>query len=168
MVFGRDPRSNLPYRPNVGILLLNTYNLVWVGERADIPGAWQMPQGGIDKGETIEQAFYREAYEEVGLTKDKLHILRVCRKPWRYDFPPASMNRREVNLYRGQEQYWVAGRLVGVDADININPASSGAEPEFSTWRWMTPEQMIERIVPFKRKTYEKVLREFADIVGKG
>lgn len=163
MVFGRDPRNNLPYRPNVGILLLNVYNLVWVGERADIPGAWQMPQGGIDKGETIEQAFYREAHEEVGLTREKIHILRVCRKPWRYDFPASSMNRREVNEYRGQEQYWVAGRMTGTDSDININ----AHEPEFCNWRWMTPEQMIERIVPFKRRTYEKVLREFIDIVGK-
>lgn len=162
MVFGRDSRNLLPYRPNVGMLLLNVYNLIWVGERADIPGAWQMPQGGIDKGETIEQAFYREANEEVGLTRENLHILRVCRKPWRYDFPPASMSRRLNNEYRGQEQYWVAGRLMGVDADININTA----EPEFRSWRWMTPEQMIERIVPFKRKTYLKVLHEFADIIG--
>lgn len=161
MVFGRDPRSLLPYRPNVGILLLNTYNLVWVGERSDIPGAWQMPQGGIDKGETIEQAFYREAHEEVGLTRDKLHILRVCRKPWRYDFPASSMNRRLNNEYRGQEQYWVAGRLVGVDADINIDMPN----PEFIGWKWMTSEQMLDRIVPFKRKTYERVIREFSDIL---
>lgn len=162
MVFGRDPRSQLPYRPNVGILLLNAYNLIWVGERADIPGAWQMPQGGIDKGETIEQAFYREAHEEVGLPREKLHIMRVCRKPWRYDFPKSSLNRRLINEYRGQEQYWVAGRFLGVDADINTHTDDA----EFSNWRWMTPEQMIERIVPFKRATYEKVLREFVDIIG--
>jgi putative (di)nucleoside polyphosphate hydrolase len=158
----RSDRALLPYRPNVGILLLNIYNLVWVGERADIPGAWQMPQGGIDPGETIEQAFFREAQEEVGLTRDKLHILRVCRKPWRYDFPDKVMNRQAVNQYRGQEQYWVAARLLGKDADINTYTADA----EFADWRWMTPEQMLERVVPFKKHTYEKVLREFSDIVG--
>lgn len=162
MVFSRDTRSQLPYRPNVGIFLLNVYNLIWVGERVDIPGAWQMPQGGIDKGETIEQAFFREANEEVGLTRTNLHVLRVCRKPWRYDFPTSSMNRRQVNEYRGQEQYWVAGRLLTGDSDINVHTA----DPEFRDWRWMTPEQMLDRIVPFKRNTYLRVLEEFADILA--
>jgi len=163
MPFLRSDRYKLPYRPNVGILLLSVYNLVWVGERTDIPGAWQMPQGGIEPGETIEQAFFREAGEEIGLPREKLHILRVCRKPWRYDFPDKAMNRQAVNHYRGQEQYWVAARLLGTDSDINTMRTE---EPEFSTWKWMTPEQMLEQIVPFKRRTYEKVLREFSDILA--
>ncbi len=163
MAFFRSNRSRLPYRPNVGVLLLSAYNLIWVGERIDIPGAWQMPQGGINQGETIEQAFYREAYEEVGLVRDKLHILRVCRKPWRYDFPDHVMNRVPNNQYRGQEQYWVAARLLGTDTDINTMATD---DPEFGNWRWMTPMQMLERIVPFKRHTYEKVLAEFTDILG--
>ena len=162
MVFNRIDRSKLPYRPNVGIMLLSSFNLIWVGERSDIPGAWQMPQGGIDAGETIEQAFYREAHEEVGLPREKLHILRVCRKPWRYDFPDRALERMAVNNYRGQEQYWVAARLLGNDGDINTQTE----DPEFKEWRWMTPDQMLERIVPFKRHTYERVLREFWDIVG--
>lgn len=163
MVFSRALRPDLPYRPNVGIMLLNAYNLIWVGERADIPGAWQMPQGGIDAGETIEQAFFREANEEVGLTREQIHILRVCRKPWRYDFPASTLRRKEVNNYRGQEQYWVAGRMLGVDADINVHTEDA----EFCNWAWMTPQQMLERIVPFKRATYERVLREFSDILSR-
>lgn len=165
MVFSAaSPYSKLPYRPNVGILLLSAYNLIWVGERVDIPGAWQMPQGGINADETIEQAFYREAQEEVGLGRDKLHILRVCRKPWRYDFPQASMRRHAVNHYRGQEQYWVAGRFMGKDSDINVTADDGNAE--FINWAWMTPEQMLDRVVSFKRDTYVRVLKEFNDILG--
>ena len=161
MVFGRSPYTSLPYRPNVGMLILSVYNLIWVGERSDMPGAWQMPQGGMEQGESVSQAFYREVSEEVGLLPSKLEILRVSDQPMRYEFPLHVMRRQPDNKYCGQEQNWVAARLTGRDSDINIHTE----EPEFRNWRWVTEEQLLDLIVPFKRETYLKVLREFRDIL---
>jgi putative (di)nucleoside polyphosphate hydrolase len=164
MVFGRSGHVSLPYRPNVGILLLSVYNLLWVGERIDLPGAWQMPQGGMEPGETIEEAFFREAGEELGLGRDFLQILDVSEKPLRYEFPLHVMRRQPNNQYRGQEQHWVVARFLGRDSDINIHTA----EPEFSNWRWVTASQLMDLVVPFKRGTYSKVLKEFRHLVLPG
>lgn len=160
MVFRRPLRPDLPYRPNVGIMLISPYGLLWLGERVDLPGLWQMPQGGVDQGETIEQAFLRELEEETGVIRSKVSILRVSHTPLRYDFPPHVMRRQAINEYRGQEQHWVAGRFLGTDADINVNTE----DPEFRDWRWVTREQLLNGVAPFKRETYTKVFREFRDL----
>ncbi len=164
MVFRRALRPDLPYRPNVGILLLNPYGLIWLGERIDIPGLWQLPQGGVDKGETVEQAFLRECEEETGIPRHKVSILAVSQTPLRYDFPQHVLNRQPVNDYRGQEQHWIAGRFHGLDADINV----ATEDPEFRDWRWVTHEQLLDSAAPFKHETYSKVLREFRDILTDG
>ncbi len=162
MVFGKPPHyTSLPYRPNVGIQLLSVYNLIWVGERVDLPGAWQMPQGGVDKGETLEEAFFREANEEIGLPSDKLEILGISAQALRYDFPLHVMRRQPNNQYRGQEQHWIAARFLGRDNDINIQTG----EPEFRHWRWVTDRQLLDLVVPFKRLTYQKVLHEFRPLL---
>lgn len=153
------PQSSLPYRPCVGIALFNPQGLVFVGERIDTPGAWQMPQGGIDEGEDIITAAQRELGEEVGT--NRADIIRIAETTVRYDFPPELSIKNLTNRYRGQEQTWVAMRFTGVDADIRLD----AHEPaEFSQWQWVHLSQTVDLIVPFKRETYRKVIRLFKDI----
>lgn len=161
MGYGLAKASGLPYRPNVGAFLLNHYGLVWLGERADIPGKWQMPQGGVEPGETLEQAVLRELQEEIGLKPDRAKILRVSSTPHRYDFPDHVMQRMEVNNYRGQEQTWIALQLTGSDRDINID----SPEPDFRNWRWVTPKQLLQIVPAFKVDSYKGVIDEFADLL---
>lgn len=149
------------YRPNVGILLLNTYNLIWVGERIDLPGAWQMPQGGIDPNETISDAFFRETNEEIGIPREKAEIIAVSRQILRYDFPPHVLKRQPDSPYCGQEQHWVIARFLGRDQDISTDTE----DPEFGNWRWVTSEQLLKMVVRFKRNTYIKIFEEFSDII---
>lgn len=160
MVFHRVLRPDLPYRPNVGILLLNPFGLIWLGERIDIPGLWQLPQGGVEVGETIEQAFLRECEEETGIPRAKVSILRASQTPLRYEFPAHVLRRQKVNEFRGQEQHWIAGRFNGGDADINV----ATEDPEFRDWRWVAHEQLLDCAAPFKQETYTKILREFRDL----
>jgi putative (di)nucleoside polyphosphate hydrolase len=144
------------YRPCVGITLINDQNEIFIGERIDHPGAWQMPQGGMEPGETIEQAFFRELAEETGIRDAE--ILMIHPDAIRYDFPPMKRIRLYDGAYDGQEQTWVAARFLGSDDDINIK----GFEPiEFRNWRWCTPLELLDLIVPFKRPTYERVLGQF-------
>lgn len=152
--------SNLPYRPCVGIALFNTNGLVFVGERIDSPGAWQMPQGGIDPDEDIESAFFRELREETGT--DKAHILKIMDEKLRYDLPPHLMGKLWGGAYRGQEQTWVAARFDGTDADIDI---AAHTPAEFSRWQWATLANVPDMIVPFKRDTYNRVIAAFSDII---
>lgn len=158
---GEGSASTTPhlYRPCVGIVLLNPEGLVFVGERIDTPGAWQMPQGGIDEGETLEEALFRELREEIGT--DKAELLQIAPEPLRYDLPPALIKKLWNGLYRGQEQRWAALRFTGTDSDINIEYHEI---PEFSAWEWVKPEDTLERIVPFKRDTYRQVFSVFSDL----
>jgi putative (di)nucleoside polyphosphate hydrolase len=153
------PDSELAhYRPGVGIMLLNGEGLVFVGRRIDMPAglaAWQMPQGGIDRGETPRQAALRELKEEVGT--DKAEILAESGVWHRYELPPEIAGRMWKGRYRGQRQKWFAMRFLGNDADID--PASE--HPEFDAWEWVEPERLPELIVPFKRRIYVDVLAEF-------
>lgn len=152
--------QSLPYRPCVGLMLLNKNKQVFVGERIDSPGSWQMPQGGIDDGETVEQAALRELKEEVGT--NAASIIKIAHQTLCYDLPaeriPAFWNGR----YRGQEQSWIALQFDGKDEDIILD---SFHEPEFSRWQWATPSQAIDLIVPFKKELYQQVFTLFSDLV---
>ena len=149
-----DVRSG--YRPCVGILLLDATNRVFVGQRCDTPAeAWQMPQGGIDPGEEPATAALREMGEEIGTSAASL--LQESRW-WRsYDLPPEIARRLWRGRFRGQTQKWLAFRFTGSDAEIRID----GKHPEFCAWRWLEPEELVQRIVPFKRDVYLSVVEEF-------
>lgn len=149
------------YRPCVGICLLNKNGQVFVGERIDTPGAWQMPQGGIDPGEDFETAAFRELEEETGLTQDKASILKVAAETITYDLPESLITRLWNGKYHGQEQTWVAMRFTGLDHDICLNAHNP---PEFSRWQWVDLPQTLDLIVPFKRETYKQVITLFSDL----
>jgi len=152
-------KTKLPYRLCVGIVLFNKNNDVFVGERIDRPGAWQMPQGGIDSGEEIETAAFRELKEEVG-TSDA-QILRIAEDVTYYDLPDHLLQKLWNGRYRGQEQRWIAMRFTGTDSDIDLQ---SFNPPEFQAWKWVPLFKTLDLIVPFKRDTYRKVLSFFEDI----
>ena len=153
--------SDLPfYRPAVGIMLLNPAGLAFIGRRIDMPAglaAWQMPQGGIDPGETPRQAAFRELKEEVGT--DKAEILAETRGWLHYDLPSDIASRMWGGRWRGQRQKWFLMRFTGEDADIN--PATE--HPEFDAWEWVEPRRLPELIVPFKRPLYCDLLAEFRE-----
>jgi putative (di)nucleoside polyphosphate hydrolase len=149
------------YRPAVGIMLLNRDGRIFVGRRIDMPAglaAWQMPQGGIDPGETPHQAALRELKEEIGT--DKAVILGESRSWLSYDLPTELAGGMWGGRYRGQRQKWFAMRFTGVDSDID--PAAT-EHPEFDAWEWATPERLPELIVPFKRPLYIEILAEFRE-----
>ncbi len=149
------------YRPGVGIMLLNHQRQVFVGRRVDIPVAgWQMPQGGVDPGESPRQAALRELREEIGT--DRAEILGESRLWLKYDLPPEIARRMWGGRYRGQRQKWFAMRFLGHDADIDL----AGEHPEFSEWQWVAPQRLPELIVPFKRQLYLNILVEFREHCG--
>lgn len=158
-----DPES-LPYRPCAGFMLVNAEGRVFVGQRIDpsAHGFWQMPQGGIDKGEDVREAALRELEEEIGVAAHMVEVIAQTANAIRYDLPPELLGRVWKGKYRGQEQYWFLGRFLGTDADINLE---AHHPPEFNEWRWIAPEQLPELIVPFKRAVYEEVLAEFRDLI---
>ncbi|HYD32201.1 MAG TPA: RNA pyrophosphohydrolase [Azospirillaceae bacterium] len=152
-------RESLPYRPCVGVMLINHDGQVFVAQRLDTPGAWQMPQGGIDKGETPHEAALRELEEEIGTAKAE--ILAESRGWICYDLPDHLLGKVWKGRYRGQEQKWVLARFTGGDTDINL----ATDHPEFDAWRWVMPDNLPSLIVPFKRATYEAVLAEFRPLL---
>ncbi len=152
-------QSNLPYRPCVGLCLFNRHGLVFVGERIDSRGAWQMPQGGIDDGEDIITAAYRELKEEIGT--DKADIIKIAEQKICYDVPPELSTKHWGGKYRGQEQTWVALRFTGQDSDIRLD---AHLPQEFDKWQWVSLSDTVNLIVPFKRETYAKVIDLFKDI----
>jgi putative (di)nucleoside polyphosphate hydrolase len=148
------------YRPGVGIMLIDRRGRAFVGRRLDVAEEnWQMPQGGIDLGETPREAALRELGEEVG-TK-KAEIVAEMRDWLSYDLPEPLAERMWGGRHRGQRQKWFAARFTGTDADIRLD---AHGHPEFSAWRWETPERLPALIVPFKRALYEAVVREFAPV----
>ncbi|MEO1046717.1 MAG: RNA pyrophosphohydrolase [Pseudomonadota bacterium] len=158
-----DP-DTLPYRPCAGFMLVNADGLVFTGERIDhrAHGAWQMPQGGIDPGEDEETAALRELEEETGITADKVKVIGRSATPYRYDLPPELLGKVWKGKYRGQEQHWFLGRFLGEDTDINLEAHGS---PEFQAWRWLTLDELPEKIVPFKREVYVALVEEFRDLI---
>uniref|UniRef100_A0A0A9CP99 ATNUDX26 (ARABIDOPSIS THALIANA NUDIX HYDROLASE HOMOLOG 26) n=1 Tax=Arundo donax TaxID=35708 RepID=A0A0A9CP99_ARUDO len=151
------------YRTNVGICLANpSLTKVFSASRIDIPSAWQMPQGGIDEGEEPRAAAVRELREETGITSAEI----VAEAPnWlTYDFPPdvrEKLNARWGTDWKGQAQKWFLFRFTGKDDEINLNGDGS-EKPEFAEWTWMTPQQVIEKAVDFKKPVYEEALKHFA------
>ena len=153
-----DPNS-LPYRSGVGLVLFNAQGLVWVGRRLDQKGdAWQMPQGGIDEGETPEQAALRELEEEIGT--GRAEIVGETEGWLTYDLPAELIGVAWKGRYRGQKQKWFALRFTGSDKDIRIDTE----HPEFAEWRWLEFDRLMDVIVPFKRDLYAQVTSEFADL----
>jgi putative (di)nucleoside polyphosphate hydrolase len=152
-------KDGLPYRPCVGIMLLDRDGRVFVARRRDTPDGWQMPQGGIDKGETVREAAFREMKEEIGT--DDAEFLAEAPESTRYDLPDHLVGKVWGGRYRGQEQRWVALRFLGTDSDIDIETE----HPEFDAWRWSEPDRVLAEIVPFKRDVYTTVLAAFASIL---
>ncbi len=150
----------LPYRPCVGLVLLNREGLVFAGKRIDNPGeAWQMPQGGIDPGEKPREAALRELAEETGIAAGSVEILAKTPDWITYDLPFEMVPRIWKGRFRGQRQRWFLLRFLGQDEEIRIDLP----HPEFSEWAWLPPDTLIEKIVPFKRATYEQVFEAFRD-----
>lgn len=162
----------LPYRPCVGMMVLNNDGLVWTGRRiaqsdSEMSGSdklWQMPQGGIDKGEDALPAAERELYEETGIRSVRL----LAEAPdWiYYDLPDHLIGIALKGKFRGQKQRWFAFRFEGDDSEIAINPPPCGHEAEFDEWAWKPMERLPELIVPFKRGVYEEVVTAFRHLGG--
>lgn len=152
-----DP-ARLPYRPCVGVMLVNPAGLVFAGQRIDSPGpAWQMPQGGIDAGEAPRAAALRELGEETGVTPDLVEVLAETPDWLTYDLPPELIGKIWGGKYRGQRQRWFLMRFLGRDDQVRIDLP----HPEFERWRWIDADELVTRIVPFKRQVYDAVIAAF-------
>ncbi len=161
--------SCLPYRPCVGIMVLNRQGHVWIGRRSDVPHApegpgtwWQMPQGGIDANEAPRIAALRELREETGISSNVEFLAEMSDWVY-YDLPAELQSKTWGGRYRGQKQKWFALRFMGRDEEVNIAP-KAGEKAEFDAWRWAPLDELLDLIVPFKRDVYETVVREFAPI----
>jgi len=157
------------YRPNVGIVLLNGHNEVFWGKRVG-QHSWQFPQGGIQHGESPEQAMYRELHEEVGLLPEHVQIVGRTRDWLRYDVPEEYLRRQHATrvhrtAYRGQKQIWFLLRLVGLDSDIQLRASD---HPEFDAWRWVPFWIQLDGVIDFKREVYELALSELARYLSRG
>ena len=152
-------KSALPYRRGVGIMLINKSGKVFVAERMDAPGAWQMPQGGMDKNERPRQAALRELKEEIGT--NKAEIIAVSKGWLRYDLPDHLLGTAWKGKYRGQEQKWFLMRFTGKNSDIDLDTH----HPEFMNWKWLAVSRLPKVIVAFKRELYARVLAEFESLL---
>lgn len=157
-----DP-TTLPYRPCAGIMLLNREGQVFVGQRVDTTAeAWQMPQGGIDKGEDALTAAIREVGEETGIAADLIRLIAQSQGEHLYDLPPELIGKLWKGKYRGQCQTWFLMRFIGTDEDVDIMTEHQ----EFREWRWVEPDLVPELIVPFKQELYQRILAEFRPLIG--
>jgi len=150
--------TQLPYRPCVGVVLTNAKGHIFTGERIDTPGAWQMPQGGIDENETPHAAALRELEEETGISRSDVTQMAETSDWVTYDLPDHLVGKLWKGRFRGQKQKWFLLRFMGEDTVINL----SKHHQEFARWRWSTSQEVIRDIVPFKRDVYKQVLTAFA------
>ena len=156
----------IAYRPCVGVMLLNRDRLAWMGRRFEkenddgVGKSWQMPQGGIDKGEEPAQAAIRELAEETSVTSAEI----ITESPgwYKYDLPSQLIGKSWKGKYRGQTQKWFAMQFLGQDSEINLKPP--GHSQEFDEWRWVKMEDMLDLIVPFKRAVYVEVIAAFSHL----
>lgn len=166
-----DPES-LPYRPCVGVMVLNAQGLVWVGRRIAEPDSetagtarlWQMPQGGIDKGEAPYDAARREIFEETGM--ESLALIEEAPQWINYDLPPHLIGVALKGKYRGQTQKWFAFRFHGAESEIRINPPPADEKAEFDEWAWRPMAELPGLIVPFKRAVYDQVVAAFRHLAA--
>jgi len=162
--------EDLPYRPCVGVLVLNRAGLAFIGRRIEGPEhidathAWQMPQGGIDKGEEPWPAALRELHEETNICS--VERLGEIADWLQYDIPREIVGQAWKGKYRGQTQKWFAMRFTGDKSEIDLAHPAGAAEPEFSAWRWEAMQNVPNLVVPFKRGVYERVVLEFAHLAG--
>ena len=165
------PFESLPYRPCVGVMLINRDGLAFIGRRAEGPEhidethVWQMPQGGIDPGEEPFSCALRELYEETNV-KSVEHLGEI--DEWlTYDIPREILGQAWQGRYRGQTQKWFALRFTGEDSEIDVARPGGGAhEPEFIAWRWEPVENLPDLVVPFKRQIYQRVVKAFGLLTG--
>ena len=157
--------EDLPYRPCVGMMVLNRDGLVFIGRRSggpehvDAVHVWQMPQGGVDPGEDIYRAALRELREETSISS--VELLAESSDWLAYDLPPDVGAHAWKGRYRGQRQKWYALRFTGAESEIDVEHPPGGHEPEFIAWRWEPMRNLPDLIIPFKRAVYEKVVAEF-------
>jgi putative (di)nucleoside polyphosphate hydrolase len=159
----------LPYRPCVGIMLMNRDGSVWLGRRPSrwagpaMPNIWQMPQGGICAGEDERAAALRELEEETGARS--VEVLAKTPNWYTYDLPHELLGVALRGKYRGQRQRWFAMRFLGTDDEIDLQP-KAGRKAEFDAWRWASIAEIPHLIVPFKRRIYEDVVSTFAHLAA--
>ncbi|NCP12140.1 MAG: RNA pyrophosphohydrolase [Sphingomonadales bacterium] len=155
-------RETLAYRPGVGIMLVNADGKVFVGQRIDNRAeAWQMPQGGVDKGEDWLDAAWRELEEETGVARTKAELIAEASEEFVYELPDALIGVLWKGKYRGQRQRWYLMRFTGDDGDVDI----ATEHPEFREYAWKSPHELVELIVPFKRALYRRIVTEFSPLI---
>jgi len=147
--------KDLPYRNGVGIMIFNDQKKIFVGKRIDNQEAWQMPQGGVDRDEDFETAAKRELFEETGI--QSIRIVQSSKQEFIYDLPNHLLGKIWKGKYKGQKQKWFLMKFLGPDSEINI----SQKHPEFNEWKWVDLDELPRLIVPFKKKLYESIIKEF-------
>lgn len=155
--------NDLPYRPAAAVMLLNSEKKVFVAQRIDTAlDAWQMPQGGLDPGEDAEAGALRELEEETGIPPHLVEIIGRAPEELLYELPADLQGKLWKGKYRGQRQSWFVARFLGTDADIDLDTE----HPEFRAWKWAEPGELVDLIVPFKRRLYADVVEAFAEHLG--